>query len=75
MESETGSFGYTRRVLRGLVRKADALVSIVEASVVAVSGEGYGMVGGTGAQGVRAILARLRVDGGGVGNKGGGLGV
>ncbi|KAK5135864.1 hypothetical protein LTR08_004513 [Meristemomyces frigidus] len=74
MERETGSFGYTRRVLRGLGKRAAALVEVVEGSVGrggeggngkggGGAGGGYvaGMEGG-GAEGVRAILERLRVD-------------
>jgi geranylgeranyl diphosphate synthase type 3 len=48
----TGSFAYTRRVLRGLTKKAIALVDEVDRST------GVEARGG----GVRAILERLRVD-------------
>jgi geranylgeranyl diphosphate synthase type 3 len=48
----TGSFAYTRRVLRGLTRKALALVDEVDRN------SGLEARGG----GIRAILDRLRVD-------------
>ncbi|KAF2774123.1 terpenoid synthase [Teratosphaeria nubilosa] len=52
---KTGSFAYTRRVLRGLTKKALMLVDEVEAR------------GGRG-EGVRSILERMRVDRGGRGS-------
>ena len=49
MEKTTGSFTYTRRVLRGLTKKAMLLVEEVD------GGRGKG-------EGIREILERLRVD-------------
>lgn len=55
----TGSFGYTRRVLRGLTRKALELVGVVEARIGASPGAaGEAEEGG----GIREILEGLRVD-------------
>ncbi|GAB1742138.1 hypothetical protein NU219Hw_g7701t1 [Hortaea werneckii] len=45
MDATTGSLGYTRRVLRGLARKAGVLVAEVERSL-----EGFLGAGGSGAQ-------------------------
>ncbi|RMZ10009.1 hypothetical protein D0862_03401 [Hortaea werneckii] len=45
MDAATGSLGYTRRVLRGLARKAGVLVAEVERSL-----EGFLGAGGSGAQ-------------------------
>lgn len=44
-----GSFSYTRRVLRGLTKKALSLVDVVDA------GRGKG-------EGIKNILEKLRVD-------------
>ncbi|KXL51291.1 hypothetical protein M433DRAFT_60717 [Acidomyces richmondensis BFW] len=60
-----GSFAYTRRVLRGLGRKAAALVDELERKVEAsqgASGVGGAGNGSGGGDGVRMILERLRVD-------------
>ncbi|KAH9831298.1 Geranylgeranyl pyrophosphate synthase, partial [Teratosphaeria destructans] len=70
---KTGSFAYTRRVLRGLTKKALMLVDEVEARVEGVRMgydgsriDGAGSEGGRG-EGVRSILERMRVDRGGRG--------
>ncbi|KAI7006041.1 hypothetical protein KC318_g5236 [Hortaea werneckii] len=53
MDVATGSLGYTRRVLRGLARKAGLLVAEVERSLEAFLGAGGGGGGGSlGGQGV-----------------------
>ncbi|KAK5714130.1 geranylgeranyl pyrophosphate synthetase [Elasticomyces elasticus] len=52
MESTTGSFAYTRRVLRGLTKKATSLADEVD---VKVGGDGRG-------DGVRTILEKMKVD-------------
>jgi len=60
-----GSFAYTRRVLRGLGRKAAGLVDEVERKVGAsqgASGIGGAGKGPGGGDGVRLILERLRID-------------
>ncbi|KAI7625069.1 geranylgeranyl diphosphate synthase 1 [Hortaea werneckii] len=75
MDSATGSLGYTRRVLRGLVRKAGALVAEVERSLEGFLGGGQREVEGEGGDGedgrgkgrsggdlVRRILDELRVE-------------
>ncbi|KAI7118617.1 geranylgeranyl diphosphate synthase 1 [Hortaea werneckii] len=76
MDQATGSLGYTRRVLRGLVRKAGGLVGEVERSLEGFLGAGSGGQrevegeGGEGEEGkgrsggdlVRGILDELRVE-------------
>ncbi|KAK5124635.1 hypothetical protein LTR85_001348 [Meristemomyces frigidus] len=61
MEGRTGSFAYTRRVLRGLTKRALGLVGEVEGSVGA-RGLGEEGEGGGGGDGVRAILEKMRVE-------------
>ncbi|TKA73210.1 hypothetical protein B0A55_07775 [Friedmanniomyces simplex] len=66
MEGTTGSFAYTRRVLRGLTRKAVGLVGEVDVSVLGAAGGGRG--GGREEEGelgdgVRRILEGLGVEG------------
>ncbi|KAI7262282.1 geranylgeranyl diphosphate synthase 1 [Hortaea werneckii] len=75
MDSATGSLGYTRRVLRGLVRKAGGLVAEVERSLEGFLGAGSGGQregeeagegevgkGRSGGDLVRAVLDELRVE-------------
>ncbi|EMC99221.1 hypothetical protein BAUCODRAFT_64741, partial [Baudoinia panamericana UAMH 10762] len=61
---KTGSFAYTRRVLRGLTKKALGLVEEVDARV---EGGGAGGMGGKGGDLVKGILEKLRVEKAGAG--------
>ncbi|KAK0854642.1 geranylgeranyl pyrophosphate synthetase [Friedmanniomyces endolithicus] len=66
MEGTTGSFAYTRRVLRGLNRRAVGLVGEVDEGVARRGGGGGGGEMGEGkglGDGVRRILEGLAVEG------------
>ncbi|KAK0983194.1 geranylgeranyl pyrophosphate synthetase [Friedmanniomyces endolithicus] len=66
MEGTTGSFAYTRRVLRGLNRRAVGLVGEVDEGVARRGGGGGGGEVGEGkglGDGVRRILEGLAVEG------------